>query len=454
MGLLGDSWDDPKTQAALNLAAGLLSGGNFGQALGKGLAGYQQSMSSAEEAAQRKELMDWKRQEMRAAQEAAQRRQQFLGTLGQQFGGITPQQALAAPSAGSPAQAGSGSLMAWPPQPATAKPGQVGPTVERAALIGQRAPVDWQQVMTAGMAAGFTPEQIKALADAQNLGRQKVARVEETVDAQGRPVKRQFSEFGDQVGGDMGVWKDKQVVNFGDAQYTRDPVTGRLELLRKNGMTPDSAASNALGWANNRLSGERLQFDKSQAGKPQFHDGAWVIPPSTQNPQGAAIPVPGMPQKPLTEGQAKANLFGTRAMEAQKTLSELYGQGTDRPGWWKRTAESTVGVLPTWAGRDGLVDAAGALTNWTQDSGQQRVEQAQRDFINSILRRESGAAIAESEFSNARKQYFPQAGDGKAVIEQKARNRQLAIDGLQAEVPGGFRRGGASGGVIDFGALK
>ena len=35
MGLLGDSWDDPKTQAALNLAAGLLSGGNFGQALGK-----------------------------------------------------------------------------------------------------------------------------------------------------------------------------------------------------------------------------------------------------------------------------------------------------------------------------------------------------------------------------------------------------------------------------------
>ena len=100
------------------------------------------------------------------------------------------------------------------------------------------------------------------------------------------------------------------------------------------------------------------------------------------------------------------------------------------------------------------MDAAGALTNWTQDSGQQRVEQAQRDFINAILRRESGAAIAESEFSNARKQYFPQAGDSKAVIEQKARNRQLAIDGIQAEVPGGFRRGGASGGVIDFGALK
>ena len=430
MGLLGDSWDDPKTQAALNLAAGLLSGGNFGQALGRGLQGYQQSMSSAEEAAQRKELMDWKRQEMRAAQEAAQRRQQFLGTLGQQFGGVTSQQALAAPSAGSPAQAGSGSLMTWPPQPAAAKPGQVGPTVERAELIGQRAPVDWQQVMTAGMAAGFTPEQIKALAEAQNLGRQRVARVEETTDSQGRPVKRQFSEFGDQVGGDMGVWKDKQVVNFGDAQYTRDPVTGRLELLRKNGMTPDSAASNALGWANNRLSGERLQFDKSQAGKPQLVDGMWVTRPDAQNPRGTAVPVPGMPQKPMTETQAKANVFGARAQEAQRIFEELAAD-----------PKNPIDGLTPWQ----------KLTYGGNNVNAQRYEQAQRDFVNAVLRKESGAAIGKDEFDNAIKQYFPRYGDTKEVIAQKARNRQLVIDGFAAEVPGGFRinrtqPGGASGG--------
>ena len=285
MGLLGDSWDDPKTQAALQLAAGLLGGGNFGQALGRGLQGYQQSMSSAEEAAQRKEMMEWKRQEMRAAQEAAQRRQQFLGSLGQQFGGITPQQALDAP-------------------------GQLGPTVEKAAVIGQRGPVDWQQVMTAGMSAGFTPEQIKALAEAQNFGRQKVARVEETVDAQGRPIKRQFSEFGDQVGGDMGVWKDKQVVNFGDAQYTRDPVTGQLALLRKNGMTPDSAASNALGWANHRLSGQRLAFDQSggaEAGKPQYKDGQWVMPPRDMRPGETRSAVPQAGVRDATEALALIN---------------------------------------------------------------------------------------------------------------------------------------------------
>lgn len=274
MGLLGDSWDDPKTQATLQLAAGLLGGGNFGQALGRGLQGYQQSMSSAEEAAQRKEMMEWKRQEIQAARTAEARKQQFLGLVGQQFGGATGSQAIAAP-------------------------GQPGPTVEKAAMIGQRGPVDWQQVMTSGMSAGFTPEQIKALAEAQNFGRQKVARVEETVDAQGRPIKRQFSEFGDQVGGDMGVWKDKQVVNFGDAQYTRDPVSGRLELLRRNGMTPDSAASNALGWANHRLSGQRLAFDQSggaEAGRPQYKDGQWVMPPRDMRPgeTRSAMPQPGV----------------------------------------------------------------------------------------------------------------------------------------------------------------
>lgn len=57
-GLLGDSWNDPRTMATLNMAAGLLSGGNFGQALGRGLQGYTQSMGAAEDAKLRKMQMD------------------------------------------------------------------------------------------------------------------------------------------------------------------------------------------------------------------------------------------------------------------------------------------------------------------------------------------------------------------------------------------------------------
>jgi hypothetical protein len=54
-----------------------------------------------------------------------------------------------------------------------------------------------------------------------------------------------------------------------------------------------------------------------------------------------------------------------------------------------------------------------------------QIEQAQRDFINAALRRESGAAIAESEFENARLQYFPQPGDTAEVVKQKQKNREM-----------------------------
>lgn len=60
----------------------------------------------------------------------------------------------------------------------------------------------------------------------------------------------------------------------------------------------------------------------------------------------------------------------------------------------------------------------------------QMMEQAERDFVNAILRRESGAAISPTEFSSAKKQYFPQPGDSKEVILQKERNRLNALRGV------------------------
>jgi hypothetical protein len=58
-------------------------------------------------------------------------------------------------------------------------------------------------------------------------------------------------------------------------------------------------------------------------------------------------------------------------------------------------------------------------------------DQAKRDFVNAILRQESGAVIADSEFANAEKQYFPQPGDDPATIEQKRRNRETAIKAIR-----------------------
>jgi len=137
--------------------------------------------------------------------------------------------------------------------------------------------------------------------------------------------------------------------------------------------------------------------------------------------------------KPLTEGQAKGLLFGSRAQEADKILSGLEAQGVTRPGAVKQTAETAAGLVPFIG--DKVADVAGSATNWTQSADQQKVEQAQRDFVNAVLRRESGAVISPEEFRNASKQYFPAVGDSDAVRAQKAKNRALAARGLMAEVP-------------------
>jgi hypothetical protein len=66
-------------------------------------------------------------------------------------------------------------------------------------------------------------------------------------------------------------------------------------------------------------------------------------------------------------------------------------------------------------------------------------DQAQRDFINSILRRESGAVISDDEFANARLQYFPAPGDTPDIIEQKRLNREAALLGVQRSAGPAYR---------------
>lgn len=134
---------------------------------------------------------------------------------------------------------------------------------------------------------------------------------------------------------------------------------------------------------------------------------------------GSLEPIPGGPKdpsmvakKPPTEGQSNAALYATRMEESNKIISDL----------------SKKGYSPT-VGQDVVAEAP--LGNFVLGEDTQKFQQAQRDFINAVLRRESGAVISDQEFDNARKQYFPQPGDSKVVLEQKEKNRQTAIQGIK-----------------------
>jgi hypothetical protein len=73
------------------------------------------------------------------------------------------------------------------------------------------------------------------------------------------------------------------------------------------------------------------------------------------------------------------------------------------------------------------------LPNVLKNASGQSLDQAQRNFINAVLRRESGAAISPQEFDNAYKQYFPQPGDKASTIKQKQKNRETVINNFLKE---------------------
>ncbi len=86
-----------------------------------------------------------------------------------------------------------------------------------------------------------------------------------------------------------------------------------------------------------------------------------------------------------------------------------------------------------------------------QSSEFQQLDQSKRQFVNAILRRESGAAISASENDNYTRQYFPVPGDKPEVIKHKAESRKLAIAGLSSEghrVASNLPKDGASGPAV------
>jgi hypothetical protein len=115
---------------------------------------------------------------------------------------------------------------------------------------------------------------------------------------------------------------------------------------------------------------------------------------------------------------------------APKGMNETQAKAA---GFADRIAEANpmIDIPPPTVGSMILSDVPGG--NFALNPQQQKFFQAERNFINAVLRRESGAVISPDEFSNARKQYIPQPGDSDGVLEQKRRNRQTVLRSLSRD---------------------
>lgn len=134
----------------------------------------------------------------------------------------------------------------------------------------------------------------------------------------------------------------------------------------------------------------------------------YAIPPQAEweAKQYSNIEEVQLPEK-ATEFSKKSFWFWVRMSQAEKAIKNME----------EKFKKSTA--LSEWVG--------GKYPNWMKTGDRQAFDQAKRNFVNSVLRNESGAAISDSEFENADKQYFPQPWDSASVLEQKSQNRRTAV---------------------------
>lgn len=160
----------------------------------------------------------------------------------------------------------------------------------------------------------------------------------------------------------------------------------------------------------------------------------------------------------LTEKAQRANI-NSQIRERDATGSS-YGTLTGKPqnasqsaanGYADRLNESNI-TVDQLGSKFSAIGSQLPMFNAMKSADRQAYEASKTNFITAVLRRESGASIAPTEFSNEEQKYFPQPGDKPETVKLKADARNTAINNLyrEANVP----RPLLPGMVIDKGGKK
>lgn len=123
----------------------------------------------------------------------------------------------------------------------------------------------------------------------------------------------------------------------------------------------------------------------------------------------------GGPTKPLTEAQSKDAVFFTRGAGALPTLDQFGNALTSLP-------EAVGGNAPV-------------VGNYLKSKEYQQASQAGKEFLQAILRKDTGAAITKEETAEYGSVYLPQPGDGPEVLAQKKAARHRALAAIKIGLP-------------------
>ena len=315
---------------------------------------------------------------------------------------------------------------------------QANAPIERPSYKGIEAPLHATQgaaKMAAALLAGYQYSSAN-----ESYAKEKAAAEQKMVAEQERR-QNEFKEYGEQYNDKISQGYSPDYANspsnYGTPETISTPLSQqqRLAVAMKNRMHPNERISadaraeieqgNAMAQDEARAARDEItrqdmlagraqaqqNYEGTQAQAQRIGDRAYGLQLEKLRQEKTAAP------KPLTEYQGKSLGFGLRAEDANSILGKIGTNYSPISIDAARKVEDVPGV------------GTGAYALLSPESKQ--VLQAQRNFINAVLRQESGAVIGPTEFINAQKQYFPQPGDDKDTLKQKSQNRERAISNFK-----------------------
>lgn len=193
-------------------------------------------------------------------------------------------------------------------------------------------------------------------------------------------------------------------------------AVGRSAAAENSAQAGNASASAALHRAQIPEVQARIELTRSKIGAPQVInnlDGSQsVIYPNAK------------PEKPLTESQAKATAFLGQMTSAEDLLSSL---------------EKDQSKL----GQQADVRMAGGPLNFAASPKAQQIGQAQNQWSEAFLRFKTGAAATPDEVRLNNVTFFPQIGDSKEVVAQKAMMRKQAANDMRTVAGAGAGKVGS-----------
>lgn len=213
------------------------------------------------------------------------------------------------------------------------------------------------------------------------------------------------------------------------AQYAQMTPDQRSTAAPRLGLQPGTSEFNAFVATGNYSPGESMKLNI-------VPEGGTLV--ATNPRTGTHQTIVSGGQKSLKEHETKDAMWAERLLRSDGEIGKIAGidQETGKPlAGAYNPARGANRFAPDSPGIANLYTAnLFNSTNW------QRYQQAAREGIAAVLRKDTGAAVTQQEWDLYFPMLYPQPGDAPEVVLQKQRSRQAAAQAMRAASGPAFDR--------------